>query len=300
MKNHIAYLIRSIFTIFLATVFCGAISAQEEEASNEKDLRPVKNMFESIWLIDQQTAVVPFKGTFEWDFQHRFGIVKNGYEDFFGLYAPSNIRLGFNYVPVEKLMVGFGVTRFPFSWDVSAKYAILRQARSGGSPVNLTYYVNGAYDTRDKSEILINNNGNRFSYFHQIMLARKFTDKFSLQVAGSLTHFNAVRAERGTGNEVIKEFNNDHLNISACARYRVGSWVNLIANYDQPITKHEKIDPQPNIAFGLELTSSSHQFQVFVGNYYNILPQQNTLFNNNNFGDGEILIGFNITRLWNF
>lgn len=32
---------------------------------------------------------------------HRFGSVKNGYKDFFGLFAPSNIRLGFSYVPIK-------------------------------------------------------------------------------------------------------------------------------------------------------------------------------------------------------
>ncbi len=298
MKNHIPTLVRFLLGAFLLLAISNVSLAQDEEADT-KDLRPVKNMFESIWLIDNQTAVVPYKGTFEWDFQHRFGVMNNGYEDFFGLYAPANIRIGFNYVPVEKLMVGFGVTRLPYTWDVSAKYAILQQARMGGSPVNLTYYVNAAYDARRGSELLLNNNGNRISYFHQLMVARKLTDNFSMQVAGSVTHFNAVRATRDSGGEVLKEFNNDHINVSVAARYRVGAWVNLIANFDQPITKHDQVDPQPNIAFGVEMTSSGHQFQVFLGNYYNILPQQNTLFNKNKFGDGDILIGFNITRLWN-
>jgi hypothetical protein len=42
--------------------------------------RPVKNTFESIWLIDHQTLEVPIKGTFEMDFQHRFGTWDRGYE----------------------------------------------------------------------------------------------------------------------------------------------------------------------------------------------------------------------------
>ena len=298
MKNHFPILVRFFLAAFVVLAMGSVLIAQDEE--NAKDLRPVKNMFESIWLIDDQTVLVPIKGTFEWDFQHRFGTMKNGYEDFFGLYAPSNIRLGFNYVPVQKLMVGFGLTRFRFSWDFCAKYAILQQARKGGSPVSLTYYVNGAYDTRDKSELQINNNGNRFAYFHQLMLARKLTDDLSIQVAGSLTHLNAVSAERGSAGETIKNYENDQFNVSIAARYRVGEWVNLIANFSQPITQHENLDPQSNVAFGLELTSSAHQFQIFVGNYYNILPQQNTFFNKNKFSNQDILIGFNITRLWNF
>ena len=73
MKNHIPTLVRFCFGAIFLLVFSSISIAQEEEADT-KDLRPVKNMFESIWLIDQQTAIVPFKGTFEWDFQHRFGV----------------------------------------------------------------------------------------------------------------------------------------------------------------------------------------------------------------------------------
>ena len=55
--------------------------------------KPVKNTFESVWIIDNQTVMVPLKKTFEMDIQHRFGTVENGYEDFWGFFAPSNIRL---------------------------------------------------------------------------------------------------------------------------------------------------------------------------------------------------------------
>ena len=39
------------------------------------------------------------------DIQHRFGTVNNGAKDLFGIFAPSNIRLGINYAPVKKLYV---------------------------------------------------------------------------------------------------------------------------------------------------------------------------------------------------
>ncbi len=274
-----------------------------QEEMPEKDNRPVRNMFNSIWLIDNQTVLVPFKGTFEFDIQHRFGVVSNGYEDFFGLYAPANIRLGFGYVPFEKLMVGFGLTKTNLTWDLNAKYAILEQTRSGSIPLSVSYFVDAAIDTR-KKDFFTNPDdlvtADRVSYFHQLLLARKFTDRLSVQLAGSLSHFNTVEAFTNDQNEVIDRWKNDHLALAVSARYHITSWVNFIVNYDQPLTTHEVLDPQSNFAFGLELTSSSHQFQIFAGNFYNITPQRNNVFNKNNFGDGDILIGFNITRLWNF
>ena len=73
--------------------------------------------------MDNQTVDVPFQKTLEWDIQHRFGTWNNGYDDYFGLAAPSNIRLGFVYVPAEKLQLGLGITKERKLWDFSVKYA---------------------------------------------------------------------------------------------------------------------------------------------------------------------------------
>ena len=72
----------------------GVVQAQDEEEDDGKDLRPVRSTFQSTWLIDNQTVEVPVKGTFQFDIIHRFGPMSNGFSVFFGLYAPSNIRLG--------------------------------------------------------------------------------------------------------------------------------------------------------------------------------------------------------------
>jgi hypothetical protein len=299
MKHN--FIISSRFPALLV-LFAVTMPAFAQEVTGP-DQRPVRNIFESIWIIDNPTVLVPVKGTFEFDIQHRFGVVSNGYEDLFGLYAPANIRLGFGYEPFQNLMIGFGITKSNITWDLNAKYAILQQTRSGSMPVSLSYFVNTAMDTRDKDfftnpDELVT--ADRISYFHQLLIARKFTDRFSLQVAGSLSHFNTVDAFKNPANEIVHRWNNDHFALSVSGRYHLGSWVNVIVNYDQPLTNHEVVDPHPNIAFGVELTSSSHQFQIFAGNFYHITPQRNNVFNNNKFGDGDILIGFNITRLWNF
>src|ERR1043166_9096169 len=86
-------------------------STNAEEPAAPVKAKPVKHGFQSIWIIDNQTTLVPVKGTFEMDFMHRFGTWDNGYQDFWGLFAPSNIRLGASYAPIAKLSVGIGVTK---------------------------------------------------------------------------------------------------------------------------------------------------------------------------------------------
>jgi hypothetical protein len=82
--------------------------------------------------------------------------------------------------------------------------------------------------------------------------------------------------------------------------YKLTERFHLIANYDQPLTQHTTNNPEPNICFGFETTTVSHSFQVFAGNSGGIIPQNVNFYNQNNYRKGQFLVGFNITRRWNF
>ncbi len=299
MKMTLKFLFLLVFA--LATIQLAA----QEEVETKKETKPVRNMFESTWLIDNQSVIVPIKGTFQFDILHRFGTWKNGYSDFYGLFAPSNIKLGFNYSILDNLSAGFGITKTNMTWDFNVKYAFLQQTRSGSIPLSITYFGNVAVDTRadktdNENQKIFKNGSDRWSYFHQLIIARKVTSKFSVQVAPSLSHYNAVEAFLGTDREKVAVMENDHFAIAVGGRYKVGDKLAILANYDQPLTKHFAKNPYPNLSFGLEIATSSHAFQIFAGNYNFIIPQRNNVFNQNDFENGQFLIGFNITRLWNW
>jgi hypothetical protein len=283
----------------LVLLFSGPVIAQEEipEAQATKTVKPVKNTFEGVWLMDNQTVMVPIKGTLELDIQHRFGTVEKGKKDVWGIFAPSNIRLGMNYAPIERLNVGAGLTKERIQIDFNAKYALLRQTKNK-VPVSVSYFANMVIDAREKS--YFRQSYHRFSYFHQLIIARKVTEKFSVQVAPSLSWYNNVEAYVDSKGSVQQKMDNEHFAISVLGRYKITPKTSIIIGYDQPLTTHLTNNPEPNICFGLETTTSSHSFQVFAGNYYGIVPQSNNVFNQNDYREGQFLIGFNITRLWNF
>jgi hypothetical protein len=252
--------------------------------------------------------MVPIKKTFEMDIMHRFGTVNKGYEDFYGFFAPSNIRLGFNYVPVNNLLVGISITKSNMTWEAYGKYALLKQTK-GKYPVSITYFADAAIDTRNKDNFV--HSSDRLMYFHQLLIARKVTDKLSLQVAPSVSHINVVNGffksvrTSSTGADSIKsvlagEMKHEHVAVAFSGRYLLKPAMAVIVNVDQPITKHVSGNPKPNISFGLELSTSAHAFQFFLGNYSYITPQRNNFFNQNDYTKREFLIGFNITRLWNY
>ena len=291
-----------------------AVTPTEKPAP--KKIKPVKNTFRSVWIIDNQTVIVPIKGTFEADIQHRFGTVENGPKDLWGIYASANMRIGFSYTPINNLSLGFGAARNGGNMllDGSAKYSLLKQT-NGKYPVSVTYYGNIAYGTKaDPDHFIYTYQSQRWSFFNQLIVARKVTDKFSLQVSGGLAHQNSVPgyyAQKDTTVFVYKEQKFDLFTASVSARYVLSEVTSIIVDYDQPLTRFPANNPHPNLAFGFEFNTSGHAFQVFAGNYSLLSPQQNSLYNTNNpFGfkqtdgkkikGGQYLIGFNITRIWNY
>lgn len=285
--------------LMLLVISAGNASAQDSvQAPVKKIVKPVKSTFGSVWLMDNQTIMVPIKGTFEMDIQHRFGTVNKGSKDLWGLYAPSNIRLGFSYAPINKLNIGAGLTKERLQFDFNVKYALLQQTPNNKIPVSVTYFGNIMIDGRSGSNFRYD--VHRLSYFHQAMIARKITSKFSAQVAPSLSWFNNVEGYVDSKGEIQKKMNNAHFAVSFLGRYKISDNTAIIAGLDQPLTQHPTNNPHPNISFGLEMTTSAHAFQVFAGNYYGIVPQSNNMFNQNDYTKGQFLIGFNITRLWNY
>ncbi len=282
-----------------AAAFAQEDSTQTEVPAQEiRKPRPVKNTFSGIWIIDNQTVMVPVKNTFEIDIMHRFGTVKNGYDDFWGLFSPSNIRLGFSYVPINNLMVGVSITKLNMTWEGYGKYAIIKQT-PGEYPVSVTYFGDVAFDSRKKDNFV--HFSDRLMFFNQLIIARKITDKLSLQVAPSHTHVNIVNGYFYEPGKYRGVMDHDHFAVSFSGRYQLKDAMAVIANYDQPITKHRSGNPSPNVSFGLEMSTSGHAFQFFIGNYSAIIPERNNYFNHNNPANiSQYLIGFNITRLWNY
>jgi hypothetical protein len=276
----------------------GVMAQSDSTAPVAKSNPAVKNTFGGNLILENQTVMVPIKGTFEFLIQHKFGTVNNGFEDFFGVFAPSNIRLGLNYVPIDKLQLGIGLTKNYYLLDFNAKYAIVKQAKSGGWPVSITAFGNMAIDCRSGDNFV--SSTDRISYFTQLIIARKFSDKISLQVSPSATYFNNVEGFINEKGEIQPKMENLHFAIAFMGRFRITPTMSLLANYDQPLTQHFTNNPHPNLSAGIEVNTSSHDFQVIFGNYYYIVPQYNNFFNQNDYTKGQFSIGFNISRLWNF
>lgn len=282
----------------------------QEKAKDSIIDKPERPAFESAMLIDNPTNILFNAKTLEVQMQHRFGEINGGTNDLAGFWGASNIRIAISYAVIDRVTVGFGTTKEGRLQDFNWKVALLRQTRSDKVPVSISYYGNFTIDARKKDKFALDQH--RYSNFHQVIFARRFSPDFSLQFAPSISHYNVV--------ESFEE--NDRFAIAFGGRYKISPQTSILFDYSQPITKFDR-DPndyvngesgllrdtyrgrsnplnQPGISLGVEFATSAHAFQLFISNYRGIVPQQNYMKNRNDFFYGDFLIGFNITRNYNF
>lgn len=295
-------MIALLLSLSLTSLTAFAQEETEEVQDEPKKERPARPAFESGLLFDNATATIQSAKTLEMIIQHRFGTIENGITDLYGLWAPSNIRLGLNYSILDNLMVGIGTTKFKKMQDIQVKYNILQQTRSGSMPITLTLYEVVGIDARAEETFGTGYKfSNRLNYFTQVMITRRFNDMFSAYVAPSFTHYNSTDSL----------VDHDRIALTVAGRVKFSPQSSLIVSGDFPLhfqgiseqTKavNETIDRmKPNICIGLEVATSTHAFHIYLGSAQNILPQENIMFNQNDFFDGGIILGLNITRLWSF
>ena len=307
MKQHTMQykLARAVAVLSCIALPFASLQAQSDSAAAKpaakKKVAYTKYTFEGNFLMDEQTVMVPSAKSLEFVFQHRFGTVDKGFTDLFGIFGGAHIRLGLNYTPIDRLQIGAGIYSVNMGVDINAKYAILKQTRDGRIPVSVAWYGNVQMDTRKKdANTLFVTFSDRLSYFNQLMVARKLTEKLSVQGSFNISHFNNLEGYLDGNGKVQAMYQNTHLSFSVLGRYKVTDKFSAIAAYCQPLTQHPMNNPHPNISFGGEIRTSGHTFQVYFGNYNGIVPQINNLYNQNDYTKGQFLIGFNIDRFWSF
>ena len=276
-------------TTLLLMLFCFmtfTVAAQEADSIQSKKVdKPERAAFQSGWLIDNPTGLINSKGTFQFDIQHRFGVIESGNRDLLGMWGPSNIRLALSYAISNRITLGFGTLKDSRMQDFNLKAGLLQQTRSGSVPVSLAYYGNIAIDARESE--FFPKSSNRYSYFSQLIITRRFNRIVSMQIAPSYSHYNLVSPE----------LDNSQFAVALGGKVSISDKTAILIDYSQPLSQNTD---NPGLSLGIEMSTGLHAFQVFVGNYNGILPQRNYILNENRLSENQFLIGFNINRLWNF
>lgn len=274
MKRYTKLTVAACIIAFFSS---GLLFAQDEPT-------PVMPAFETLTLVDGQTTANPYKGQMMLEIQHRFSQIEE-IADLFGIYGSANTRIGLSYGITDKIMVGFGTTRKNMLQDLEWKYSILTQ--NSKLPISLTYHGNAVLDARDEKYFGPEDDykfAYRMSYLNQLIVSTRIGDKVSLQMAPTYVWFNAVN----------EGYSNSNFSVNFGGRFQVLGFHAIILEYEQPFIEAEE-DVYPNLAFGVELGTSTHSFRVFASTYDYIVRNQSIAYNSNNPWDGDFRFGFNIT-----
>lgn len=263
------------------------MSLIEDDNGNEV----VESTFKSTRLISGQTTEMRSAGILDFVISHRFGTVNQGIEQFYGL-DDSQIRLGLDYGITDKLNIGIGRSSFQKIVDGMIKYKILTQQTGEKSmPISLVAFASVAIKT-GSGAFTVPNADNPFTdrlYFtSQLLISRKMSSKLSLQLMPTHIHRNLVPT-------------NDHptdvVALGVGGRFKLTNRMALNAEYFPQLT--DKADGiYDALSFGVDIETGGHVFQIHVTNSRAMIEQGFVGDTQGNWGDGDIHLGFNISRVF--
>ncbi len=265
-----------------------------EEMAPSDENEPVAATFKGTRLINQHTIEVGGKRTLDYRIAHRFGPFNSGSYDFWGLDGGASIRMSLEYSYDGRLQFGIGRTSIEKTFDGYLKYRLLQQNKSNSMPISVTLF-SGAYYTNLKGAATLisgvdkyKNTSSRFSFAHQIMIARKFSENLSLQVTPSMVHYNQV--------DNISD-KNDTYAIGFLGRYKFTKRTAVTFEYMARANKYTNATTYyDSMGIGLDIETGGHVFQVHLTNSLGITENQFITRTADSWSDGGMRLGFNISR----
>ena len=258
----------------------------------------VSATFKSTRVINGQSVETIAAKHLDFRISHRFGTLNSGYKNLWGL-DESRIRIGFEYGINDNLMVGVGRSSYLKEYDYFAKYKLLHQKLGkGGSPITLTLAAGASTNTMDtRLPIVFNNNLERQSYWSQILIARKFGERLSLQISPSVVHRNKTETLTDA-NTIYSMGVGGRIKLSKRTTFNAEYFYNannaLGGNFTRdPIYKN-------NLSVGFDIETGGHVFQLHVSNSRGMIEKQFIAGTTDSWTNGGLFYGFNISRVFSF
>ena len=291
--------------LLLLLFYSTSLFAQDDlldmlEKEDAKKTTFTQATFKGTRLINGQTVETLAKQHLNFWISHRFGSINSGFIDnFFGL-DEAKIRLGLEYSLTDKLLLGTGRSTIEKTYDFYAKYKVL--AQSNKMPVTVTLYsgittntMPSGYTTSSGNVMRYQNNLQRQSYFGQVLIARKFSDKLSLQLMPTVLHNNKSESIFLDNNLASMGFG---------GRYKLTNRLSVSLEYYKNILNKEYYKEkagvdypyQDSFSLGFDIETGGHVFQLHLTNSRGMTEKHFIGQTLGTWGAGDIFYGFNIAR----
>ena len=281
------------FSLIITLLFCLSLNAQEDTYQTFKDR----------WVINSPSVETLPKRKLDIRIAHRFGDMggdAGGWPTFYGLETAADVSFGFEAGLSDRLTFGFNRSKGAGSLrqllNGYLKYKFMAQTE-GGKPFSMALMGLASLSTSEKSDdpssmTYFDNFAHRMVHNGTLIIARKFSNKFALQVSGGVTHRNVVP----TGED------NNTVHIGMATRIQVTRSLGIIGDFAMPFiedSEESSLSHYAPIGIGFEFDTGGHVFQLNLTNANGLMPTDYIPYTYSNWGDGQFRLGFTISRMFN-
>ena len=235
----------------------------------------------------ETTKMVPRRRMF-FVVSHRFGSVKSGIEEFFGL-DQAVTRLNFVYGITDGVNLGISRSSFEKTYESSLKLRLVRQS-DHGSPFTIvsfnTILLNGSLDGDNLPGLEFQH---RLSYAVQSLISRKMGKKLSLEIIPTFFHDNLVNLDAQENSQYA---------IGLGGRYKISKRLSFNADYGIHLNRASDSPFNNPLSLGIDIETGGHVFQL---HFTNAQPMNVNTFLSQATGDwgkADIYFGFNLLRIF--
>jgi hypothetical protein len=271
-----------------------ALKAQEDLLKLVKDSATPKRTewatgaFKSSRVINGQSMELIGKGVLDVRILHRFGLISNGADEFFGL-DEASMRMGFDYGLTRNLTIGVGRSTLNKELDAFLKFRPLHQGEDGGSPVSIVLVSGATVQTMKWADTSRKNYfSSRMAYYNQVIIGRKFSNAFSLQVSPIMVHRNLVTNANDENNTWA---------LGIGARLKLTKRTAFVVDY-HPILSGREPGTKDPLSAGFDIETGGHVFQLHFSNSTGMNEKAFLTGTTSDFWKGDIRFGFNLSRVF--
>lgn len=288
---------KTIFTLLLAAFFSYTqaqdIESMADDLLGEQTDYALGTFYTSRIITGQSVFMMPKSGL-DFRVHHRFGQFKTGFNELYGIDESSSF-LSLDYGVTDYINIGIGRATYRDIFNSFLKISVLRQSTGAKNmPISLVYVGTcGIQSTIFEDEKRNEDFAARLSYTNQLLIARMFNARFSAQVTPTIVHRNLVP---------VGDYNNTSYALGVGGRYKITNTFSINAEWfhvfnPDKVNGKKMADP---IAFGFDIQVAAHVFQVQVTNAESMTENAFITETPNNFFDGDIRLGFNISQVFTF
>lgn len=278
--------------IFTSTfLICTLIVFSQDELLSEIDTvieEPTyaSAVFKGLKVINFESTKLVAKKGFNFIVSHRFGTVKNGFQNLFGL-DEAVTHLNFVYGLSDNINISASRSSNQKIYEVATKFRLVNQ-QAGKIPFTVVGYTSVLANTSLETDNLPKLEfKHRLSYVAQLLVSRKMNNNLSLILSPTFFHDNYLTDD-------FQE--NSQYGIGFGGRYKLGKRWSLNTEYGMHLNRSENSLYKNPFSIGVDLETGGHVFQLLFTNSQSM--NTNGVFGTSTgeWGESDVYFGFNLAR----